>query len=618
MCGIAGIFDLHSSQPVTARELERMVAAIAHRGPDGRGVLPFRGGGLASVRLAILDLRPESDQPFESDDGERALVYNGEIFNYRELRAELAGRGHRFRTECDTEVVLRAFEEWGPSAVTRFNGMWAFAIYDRRKDQLFCSRDRFGIKPFYYAVHRGQFLFASEAKALLAVRRELAVPDYESLGSFLRANAPATPAASFFESIAQLLPAHNLFVDRSGLRTERYWSYPVEPLEEMAVGEPAERVRELLTDSIRLRLRSDVPVASALSGGIDSSGVVALLRRVDSGPHRTFTASYPDDPMDEAPRALTLASKLGMESHVVRPSGAEFLDVLADIVHHVEAPNASLGSIPQWYVMREMRRRGIGVALEGQGADELFGGYENANFPWVLIDRLRAGRLREARDEIAYFTALWGARAAAHRVGRVTVPPLYRWVNRWRGDEKVFIGPVRRAKPPVTEATPDLGDALTKTLHGQHTGVLRRLLLKGDAISMAHSIESRLPYLDYRLVEFVFRLPGRLKARDGHSKAVLRDALRADLPAEVLARRRKTQLSAPLARWLRERPQQLIDPILRDERCRRRGLFDPDQVDRLVRRHLSGRADHSASLFWLISCELWLRRFIDANGAGGP
>jgi len=309
MCGIAGIFGLANNRhAVTVERLEAMIATMPHRGPDARGTkLIGASTGLGHLRLAILDLRPESNQPFEIDGGELTITYNGEIFNYVELRAELEALGEEFRTQSDTEVLLRAYRQWGADCQQRLNGMWAFAIYDRRRDVLFCSRDRFGIKPFNYVVHDGQFLFASEIKALLAAAPELARPDYDAVSRVLRASVGARCEATCFAGVKRLPPAHSLTVSRDGVRIERYWDYPHEVDRSLGYEQASERFRELLVDGIRLRMRSDVPVGLTLSAGVDSSTIAALVRTFYDGPLDTFTASYAGEPYDESARAAELA-----------------------------------------------------------------------------------------------------------------------------------------------------------------------------------------------------------------------------------------------------------------------------------------------------------------------
>lgn len=612
MCGIAGIFALDPSRAASRDELQRMIATMPYRGPDARGTIccaPHMG--LGHVRLSILDLRPESNQPFELDNGDYVISYNGEIFNYIELRAELEAAGHSFRTSSDTEVLLRAYQAWGPAAVQRFNGMWAFAIYDRRQDLLFCSRDRFGVKPFVYAIDQGRVLIASEAKALLAIAPHLARPNYDSLSRLLRASIGARLEATCFAGIRRLLPAHHLLVSRAGVRTERYWNYPTDRDDSLSFEDAAEGLREQLVDALRLRMRSDVPVGITLSGGVDSSSIACLVHKFHPAPLDTFTASFPGEPFDEAPRAEALANQLGMRPHLVSARSDDFLATLRQVVRHLEAPIHTPAVLPLWFIMRAAKER-VTVVLEGQGVDELLAGYYT-NFALAAADRALQGNLLDAAREIGWELRRVGAKRAVLLAGRALGPEWsHRLFRRSRGDEQVYLGPLRDG-PQDEPAGPAAigGGRLNASLVRQHAGRLVDLLHYGDAISMAHSIESRLPFLDYRLVEYCCRMPGDFKYRDGHGKAVLKQAMRQIVPAEVLTPRKKLGFVVPIGRWFREQPERTVDPVLRSATCRRRGLFDPDRLDRALALHASGRADLSNNIYRWIITELWFQEFID-------
>jgi len=589
-----------------------MIEVQRHRGPDAQGTRCFEGGGVGHARLAILDLRPQSNQPFVIDEGDLVLTYNGEIFNFPELRAELEALGCRFTTTSDTEVLIKAYREWGPDAVRRFNGMWAFALYDRKQDLLFCSRDRFGIKPFHYALHDGQFLFASEAKALLAVRPELASPDFDSLSRFLRAGVGASTRRSFFAGIERLEPGCNLFVTRTGTRLERYWDYPLDDDGDITPEDAASRLRELLVDALRIRLISDVPVGSTLSSGVDSSALVCLLRTFDQSTHETFTAAYPGEAVDEGPRAARLSAELGMVNHAIVATTDDFLPLMGKIVHHMDAPNGNPGTLPLWNIMAQMRTR-VTVAIEGQGSDELLAGYEWANLGPLVADALRAGRPLEAARQVRCFASLYGSRRTALWLGRGVAPTMHRRFRALRGDEAVYVGPLRGGPDdnPLEGPIPPYRDHLNSMLHRDHATTLRTLLQRGDAVSMAHSMESRVPFLDHRLVEFAFRLPGRLKARDGVSKAVLRDAVRGVVPDDLLAVRPKHGFTTPIQRWFRDEAERCVHPVLLDDRCRARGLFDPIALKTALARHREGRVDLQHQIFRWIGVETWFQEFID-------
>lgn len=641
MCGIAGIVALDSTRQITADELDRMIACMPYRGPDARGSRLYGHRiGLAHLRLSILDLRPESNQPFEIDGGDYAITYNGEIFNYLELRAELESLGHAFRTTSDTEVLLRAYAQWGAAAVPRFNGMWAFAIYDRRRDLLFCSRDRFGIKPFNYAVGQGRFLFASEAKAILTVAPDLAQPNYDSLSRLLRASIGARLADTCFEGIKRLLPAHNLTVQNGNIRMERYWNYPsanesspknaaAKPTatqridysnrvlfapskDRLTEAEAARGLRAELIDSLRLRLRSDVPIGITLSGGVDSSSIACLVRTLSDRRLETFTASFPGESFDEAPRAAALAESLGMNPNPVPVRPDDVLPLLRTIIWHLENPIHTPAVLPLWFIMEAARRK-VTVVLEGQGADELLAGYYT-NFITAATDRLTGGQPLAALAELGWEMRRVGLLRSILLAGRAIGPQWsHRLFRRARGDEQIYIGPLAAGPhdEPTGDDLPVAGDRLNRSLIEQHQGRLVDLLHYGDAISMAHSIESRLPFLDHRLVEYSCRLPGSFKYAHGHGKAVLKNAVRGDVPADILNTRKKLGFVVPISRWFRERPEVTVYPVLRSEACRRRGIFDPQRLDAALERHRSRRVDLSNNIYRWIMTELWFQVFID-------
>lgn len=609
MCGVAGIYNIRSSTPTGSEELESMVATIHHRGPDAKGTHAFPGGGLGSTRLAIIDLRPESNQPFTTSDGRYTIAYNGEIYNYLELREELEELGHEFRTHSDTEVVIEAYRRWGASAVERFNGMWGLAIHDARRDELFCSRDRFGIKPFFYALHKGRLLFASEIKALLAVAPELAQPNHAQLITFVGSPGPSDPERTFFAEIQQLLPAHNLFATRNGVRTERYWDYPEDEVELESHEDAAERVRAVLDDAIRLRLRSDVPVGMLLSSGVDSSAIACLVRQFKHGPFTAFTASYPDDPFDEAPRAAELAARLEIEHQLISEDGVDVLETAENAIRHLEAPTSYSEVVPRWHIYQQMRGE-ITVAFEGQGADELFGGYAVRNAPAALQDALFRGDFVDAGTTIRRQLTEVGLLAAVRGAAAEVVPSAaLRQVRRARGHD-LSAG---EASSVWQQRGGQQQDTLTARLYEQHTGQLHEQLRWGDAISMGHSIETRYPFLDHRLVELGFRLPGHLKMRRGVGKAVLRDALRPDVPESVLRPQPKSGFGTPIRRWFQHDPDRNLYPLLHDSAARSRDLFDMERVDQAADALVSGEADTSWLLFKWLTAELWFRLFIDGT-----
>ena len=619
MCGIAGIFNQTSNQAVTEQDLLTMLRTMRHRGPDASGTWQeAQGVGIAHARLAIIDLRPESNQPFVSSDGNLVLTYNGEIFNYLELRQELEANGYRFRTKSDTEVLLTAYRHWGQDVCKRLNGMWAFAIYDRRQDLLFCSRDRFGIKPFYYALLRGRLLFASEVKALLALARELATIDADAVSKMLRGGIAAQTEHHFCRGVRRLPAGNNLIVKRGGTMLHRYWDYPSDIDCEISFDDACERFRELLVDSVRLRMRSDVPVGTTLSGGIDSSTLVCLMRTFYSGEHDAFTAMFGEGDYDESALAADLSGAIGLRHHSIESPTDDLITILERIVHHMDGPTQNPSTIPLWNIMKAMRGR-IVVALEGQGADELLGGY-NVYVPQAILDAVRGRRWQEAGRMARLLLAparnpFYGTLRGGLQLARAMVPRAHPTWRRWRGDERVY-APILAHRPDGEadrDDAPRYPESLANALRRSHEGGLRTLLQYGDAISMAHSIESRLPFLDYRLVEFVFTLPGEYKIRDGRRKALLIEAARGHVPDKILDNPVKRGFVVPIREWFRDRPDDAVYPVLLDGRCRQRGLFDEKALRDALRRHVAGTVDLSNQIFRWLTLELWCRGTIDTR-----
>ena len=617
MCGIVAILD-SSGKPTSSTELEAVLETIRHRGPDGMGTWTEADGvGLGHVRLAVIDLSRDSDQPFVSNDRALVLTYNGEIFNYVELRAELAALGHAFRTQSDTEVLLAAYEEWGHDICSHLNGMWAFAIYDVRKRELFCSRDRFGIKPLYYATVGERLLLASEVKALLAAEPTLAQLEPGAVSKLMRASLSGHVPEHYCRGVRRFPAAHNM-VAKLGREPvfRRYWDYPASIDRGVSFETACERFRALLVDAVRLRMRSDVPVGTTLSSGMDSSSLVCLLRTFYGGEHQAFTAQFTESEDDESVAAGRLARDLGM-SHFSVPTSVDFLPTLERVVHHMDGPTECPATLPLWNIMRAMRER-IVVCLEGQGADELLAGYYQTAVPAAVVDAVRGGRWRQAG--IALRTALKprdegrrGGIRAGLEFARAAVPSAHRAFRWYRGDESVYAGVLAGGPDTQRERddVPDCGEALSNHLRRSHERGLATLLHYGDAISMAHSIESRLPFLDHRLVEFVFSQPGEYKLRDGRGKALLREAVRGDVPDAILRDRPKLGFVVPIRDWFRSQPDATMLPVLLSNRCRERGLFNPKALERALRRHMSGQVDLSNQIFRWLTLELWCRDALD-------
>ncbi|KQC04408.1 MAG: asparagine synthase [Methanoculleus sp. SDB] len=608
MCGIAGHFAMSGGEP-DEMLVRRMSGRLVHRGPDGEGF--FRDGriALAHRRLSIIDLSEHAVQPMTNEDGSLLLVFNGEIYNYRELRKELALLGHRFRSESDSEVILHAFEEWGPECLARFNGMWAFALYDSTCGELFCARDRFGIKPFYYALRDGSLYFASEIKALLEHPGIGTRPDDEMVMAFLAWGVMDHTPATMFAGISQLPPAHFMVV-RGGeaLPPERYWrlfmSDTVVSRGSAEEADAAGRCIDLLRDSVRLRLRSDVPVGTCLSGGIDSSTIVALINgliRTESpgsvgDRQNTFSARYADERFDEG-RFIDIAlAGTEISPHSVYPDPDRLKEHLDRLVYMQDEPFGSLSIFAQYCVMH-LAGTMVRVVLDGQGADEQLGGYIAYMVPFFrslvrhparAVSEVGLSLLRHHaffRDAFVQRQVRSGRRALLSG----SVPS----INRYEGTlDRVLAAEIEATNLPA-------------------------LLHYEDRNSMAFSVEARVPFLDYRLAEFFGALPLDHKIRRGVTKSVLRKAIKGIVPDAIRCRMDKVGFAAPDEVWMKEDLRALICSILTSESFRKRKYWNATAVEESFRDFLAGTSAYSHEIWRIVCTELWLRSFFDGR-SGNP
>ena len=602
MCGLCGIVE--AGAPPARAEVETMLDELGHRGPDGRGVFADESVCLGHLRLAIIDLSDDGLEPFASHDGRLQLVFNGEIYNYLELREELRAKGHRFRTQTDTEVLLAGYVEWGPRCVERFNGMWAFAIWDTKERTLFASRDRLGVKPFYYRLDGGRLTFASEPWVLGEGRAHLrVVRDYVENGYIDQGEE------TFFDGVRRLLPAHSLTFDANGVRLQRYWRLEsTEPPVDAAAA-----VRETFLDAVRLQLRADVPVGTCLSGGIDSSAIAVGVAHHGHAHQETVTAYFEDEGYDERPYAQAVVERTRADAHWVTFTAADLVENLPAIVQAQGEPFGSTSICAGWYVMREAKRAGLTVMLDGQGGDELFAGYR-AYFGYRLSDLLRAGRLGEAGAELRAFTQVNGPRWAAVALVNPHLPERVRVAARAR-----LRGSATLAAPELRALAPMNGDersTFPDRLRRQQQLVLSRrglpeLLRYEDRNSMAHSLEARVPLLDHRLVELAFSLPGDELIWRGETKSVLRRALADLLPPQVRERRDKLGFVTPESRFLRSALGELAADVFASRAFRERGLVDAAAATRRLERHRRNELDAGMEVWRALNLELWAQRFLD-------
>jgi asparagine synthase (glutamine-hydrolysing) len=626
MCGIAGII---AKRPVNPQAVEAMTRRLAHRGPDDHGLWRSEDGraALGHRRLSILDTTNAGHQPMAR--GDLVTVFNGEIYNFLELRAELAALGEVFATQSDTEVILAAYGRWGEDCFARFNGMFALAILDKGRDRLVCARDRFGEKPFLFAARPGLFAFASEYKALLGLSE--VSREHELLPLLRFAHRPATGLddgrGTLFPAISQLLPGERLILDLDSLehRIDRYWTLERDPgLAGLGMDEAAGRFRDLLTDSIRLRLRSDVPVGSCLSGGLDSGSIIMLARRLlgDGVPYHVFTGRFPGTHADEWEYACHTAEAAGATVHQVEPGAAGFLADLPDFLWANELPVGSASQYAQYCVFRLAKQTGVTVLLDGQGADEILGGYEQyfARYLAGLPETERAAEERAIRAR--YPGALDSPRQA---LSKALPPRLRHWLAgiSGKGSDLLFgLSPdlarqVARAnaEPPVPAGWPPLAAELVRDSFATHLPVLLRY---GDRNSMAHSREVRLPFCDHRIAEFALSLDPGLLMGDSQTKRLLREAMKGILPEPVRTRWNKQGFLPPQDLWFAQGLAVEAEKVIEDPSFAAAGCWNVGWWRSAVKRLKAGEG-HLAWVLWRpLMIEGWRRHFLGRVTAEPP
>lgn len=630
MCGIAGIVALDGFDP---EMLVTMTHLVKHRGPDGFGFafdLPQNQAtlevihnekrmpscarpvvGLGNRRLAILDLSPSGNMPMTIQDGAFCVTYNGEIYNYRELRTELESLGHRFRSGSDTEVLLHAYAEWGEPCVERFNGMWSFALWDRRRQRLFCSRDRFGVKPFYYAFDGRTFYFGSEIKQLIygakLPRLANALAVYHFLEQFLFDYSDET----FFEGIHQLRGGHSLTLDlQDPLKpnVSRYWELKIQPNRpsKQADDKICEEFCERWENAVRIRLRSDVPVGSTLSGGIDSSAVICQARKLaPAQTFHTFSSCIEEPDLDERPYISAISNAVGASGHLVYPKAASFWERVDQISYQQDEPIQSGAVFAQWSVMEAAREKGVPVLLGGQGGDETLCGYQKYRY-FYLWQLLRQGNPQLLREG---FLSLRNGTQSSWTLTDAS---------------RYFPAPLRSSFSVADRVCNSVfrnGFASQRISLGATTSIAERqkldltltsipsLLHLEDRNSMAHSIETRLPFLDYRLVEFAVNCPAGVKMKDGWSKWILRRIMKGAIPDEVRWRKSKLGFDVPQTSWMREGLSNGHRHLWDTDKLRMARFLDKSKLAQETRRFLKGErgALPADPLFRAISLEHWAR-----------
>jgi asparagine synthase (glutamine-hydrolysing) len=617
MCGIAGFTTLNRLPDGDVAR--RIVERLRHRGPDQEGVLETRGATLCAVRLKIIDLSG-GDQPFVTEDGDTAIAFNGEIYNHREIRRELEGLGHRFRSQCDTETVLRAFLQWDTQCFSRMRGMFAAALWTESSGRLVLARDRMGIKPLYYCERAGDLYFGSELKAILEHPEVPRLLDLEALDAYLSVNYVPGPR-TLMQGIGKVPPGHLLEWRRGRTRVEAWWKFPAGPARRRSLGDAKEELDGLLNDSVREHMVSDVPLGVWASGGLDSSTILHYAAAHCAGRLKTFSVSFAGRSFDESKYFREVARVYGTDHHEfdLNPD-VELQSAIQDFAYYSDEPSADAGALPVWYLSR-MSRRHVTVALSGEGADELFGGYATY-----------------LADELA-------------RPLRLTPTPLrrllLRTLDRWMpvSDEKIGLEYMLKRGIEGSCLDPDEAhffwngtfspEQLQRLRPGTHGSGLRALaaslginapgverylridqnyylpddiLYKTDRMSMAHSLEVRPPFLDHRIVEFAASLPSGLKIRGTKQKFLLKQLMRGKLPQAVLDRG-KTGFDIPAHDWFRGPLRGLLMETLTPEAVRAAAVFDGAVIESLIRDHMERRTNAGYHLWGLLTLFLWMKRW---------
>jgi asparagine synthase (glutamine-hydrolysing) len=634
MCGIAGIVACDRLDDDAPARVRRMRDVIAHRGPDDAGLHCDAYAALGHRRLSIVDL-DGGRQPLSNEDGTVWVVFNGEIYNHAAIRQELESYGHVYRTKCDTETIVHAYEQWGEACVQRFRGMFAFAIWDAPKRRLLLVRDRLGIKPLYWTRVNGSLLFGSEIKAILASDLVDASTNHARLPELLSTRY-ISDHETLFSGVYKLLPAHWLIFEHGHVRTGCYWDVPIRhetPRVAMNEREIVLRFRALLEESVRLRLMADVPLGMFLSGGVDSSAIAALMASFLDRPLQTFSVAFKEHAFNELPYARHVADSIRADSHEVVIDDNDFFGTLPRLVWHEDEPIAHPSSVPLYFVS-ELARRHVTVVLTGEGSDELLAGY--GKYPRVLWNwragtvygRLLSGELRQAiRSIVLASLPKRLARLARRSFLAMDRSPEAMCFDNFAAirlaDQQSLLAPALRSRATPSAAygpsrayfdrPGGASSMLDRLLYTDIKTYLVELLMKQDQMSMAASIESRVPFLDHKLVEFAAALPDHWKLSGLTTKRVLRESMKGLIPAAVLDRP-KMGFPVPFGDWMRGRWSRIAHDVLLDRQSCERGLIDPIAVGRLLSDHTAGRTDGGDAIWSLLNLELWHRTFVDKEG----
>ncbi len=641
MCGIAGIIDPSRSANDIQSVLLRMTNAITHRGPDDAGHVVRDSTGIGMRRLSIIDVSG-GQQPIANEAGDIHGVCNGEIYNFESLRHDLRARGHRFRTGSDAEVVVHLYEEYGDDCVTHLRGMFGLAIWDQRRNRLLVARDRLGKKPIFYAQRDGQFWFGSEMKSLLVAEPSLGEPDYRTLGHYLQFAYIPEPT-TIYRHIHRL-PAGSLGVYDSGrFSVQRYWSVDFEPDETVSDAEWAQRLDHQLAEAVQVRLQSEVPLGVFLSGGLDSSAVVAYAHAAGLKPLKTFTVGFDRDEWDESSDAARVADHFGTDHHLLRINETDlsgsFDQTLNSIVRHCDEPFGDASAIPTYHISR-LAKEHVTVILSGDGGDELFAGYSSyrgalfaqayrQNVPFALGRHVLPA---VARAAASCLPGRW--RYQALRIAKVLRDSALPFEQAYR--DKTSVWNVNQLRQLLTRDAIEhadflgeqyLPESLWKTLRSDRDLVSRLteidirsyllddILVKVDRMSMAHALEVRSPLLDHQVVELAAKMPSRVKLRGRQGKHILREVMRGKLPRRTLSKG-KQGFSVPLRDWFRGRLREFVHDTLGDENSLPSSIFSRDYVQKILDEHQRSQADHANKIWLLLAFAAWHQQYRSPSSCG--
>lgn len=636
MCGINGIaFSSQSGRQADATVLKRMRDVITHRGPDDEGIFVDGRIGLGHRRLSIVDVA-SGHQPMTNEDGSLHITYNGEIYNHTDYREPLIARGHIFKTHCDTEAILHLYAEYGDDCVDRLRGMFAFAIWDRNKRELFIARDRLGVKPLYY-VHtaEGSLYFASEIKALLEARAVKPELNFRAFSDYL-ANHATSGEETLFVGVKRLLPGHTLRWRDGEIKIRKYWDVSFEK-QAQAGRSDADYIAEwseLFKKSVQLRLMADVPLGMFLSGGIDSSAIAAVMSTLVDEPIKTFSVAFAEREANELEYARMVAQAYKTDHHEIVVTPEQFWAKLPDLIWHEDEPLAHPSSVALYFVSH-LASQHVKVVLTGEGSDELMAGY--ARYRKTILNLALGEQYHRVvpsgvRDLVRkQFAGMTGSKLRL-KLGRTflnlspDIESIYfdnfavfsrslqhQLLTPDAMDRMGAIDPYAGVRDVLHDT--DAQSLLDRLLYADIKTYLHELLMKQDQMSMAASVESRVPFLDHKLVEFTSSLPERLKLRRWTTKYVLRQSMKGVLPPAILDRP-KMGFPVPIGKWFRGAYAPVLDEYVLGSRAIDRGIFDADFVRSLVDQHQRGVANHSERLWSLVNLEMWFRRFIDGEDAG--